>query len=74
MKLFFIKEDSLYKIFKTLEKIPKQKKVMIEIESHNAFFEHERRGKQIKDLITTRNIDAVFICRTEKIKNYFHAL
>jgi hypothetical protein len=74
MKLFFLKDDSLFKIFKTIEKIPRKKKVTIYIDSHNQFFEHERRGKQIKELIISKEIDAHFVCRSEKMKRYFEKL
>ncbi len=38
MKFFFLKTDSLYKIFKTLEKIPAQKAVQIFIDPEHPFF------------------------------------
>jgi hypothetical protein len=41
MKFFFAKTDSLYKIFKTLEKIPSQKAVQMFIDPEHPFFENQ---------------------------------
>ena len=71
MKLFFLKDHSLYKIFKTLEKIPYGKSVHIHIDPEHAFFDNERRGTQIKDLLVKRNLHASFITKTEKAKKFF---
>ncbi|MFA5747994.1 MAG: hypothetical protein WC872_02660 [Candidatus Absconditabacterales bacterium] len=71
MKLFFTKEDSLYKIFKTLEKIPDHKTININIENQHAFFDNERRGKQIKELLEKKHINAFFETKTEKAKYFF---
>lgn len=74
MKLFFLKEDSLYKIFKTLEKVPNKKKVMIVIDENNQFFHDIRRGKQIQQLIEQKNIQAVFVCKSAKTRDYIQSL
>ena len=71
MKFFFVSEDSLYKIFKTLEKIPKWKNVEISIDSHHSLFDNEWWGKQIKDVLDKRQIKAVFVTKTEKSKKFF---
>lgn len=71
MKLFFLKDHSLYKIFKTLEKIPTGKSVHIYIDPEHAFFDNERWGIQIKDLLIKRNLHASFVTKTEKAKNFF---
>ncbi len=71
MKFFFVAEDSLYKIFKTLEKIPKWKNVEISIESHHSLFDNEWWGKQIKDVLSKREIKATFVTKTEKSKKFF---
>jgi hypothetical protein len=44
MKFFFAKTDSLYKIFKSLEKIPPHRKVEIFIDPEHALFDNERWG------------------------------
>lgn len=74
MKLFFLKDDSLYKIYKTIEKAPKNKKIFIYIEVKNQFFLHEWRGKQIKELIDKENIQAVFVTQSEQSKKFFEKL
>ena len=71
MKLFFFADDSLYKIFKTLEKIPRWKEVEISIEPEHSLFDNERRGKQIKDIINKRAINATFMTQNEKCKKFF---
>lgn len=70
MKLFFLREDSLYKIFKTLEKIPKNKKVSLFIDEENQFFSNVWRGKQIKAALEEKKINATFIAKSAKAKNY----
>lgn len=74
MKFFFLKTDSLYKIFKTLEKIPPQKAVQIFIDPEHPFFENQRRGKQLKELITERNLNITFLAEKEKNREYFQQL
>ena len=71
MKFFFLKEHWLYKIFKTLEKIPNKKTIHVYIDPEHAFFENERRSKQIKEILDKRQIAAFFIAKTERIKNFF---
>ena len=71
MKVFFLKDHSLYKIFKTLEKIPRGKSIEIVIEAEHALFENERRGKQIKELLEKREINAVFVTKSEKTRRFF---
>ncbi len=71
MKLFFLAEDSLYKIFKTLEKVPKWKSVEISIDSHHSVFDNEWWWKQIKDVLDKRSINATFVTKTEKSKKFF---
>jgi hypothetical protein len=43
MKFFFTKTDSLYKIFKSLEKIPSHKNVEIFIDPEHSLFDNEWR-------------------------------
>jgi len=69
MKLFFLKDDSLYKIFKTLEKIQTWKKVELYIESDNSFFDNEWRCVQIKDIIEKKKLEVTFVVEGEKQKN-----
>ena len=68
MKLFFFKDDSLYKIFKTIEKLKSAKDVTIYIEPAHDFFHNERRAKQIYDLLEQKNRKPTFIVESEKHK------
>ena len=74
MKLFFFEDDSLYKIFKTLEKIPRWKEVEISIEQTHSLFDNEWRWKQIKEIIEKRFINATFITQSEKCKKFFEKI
>ncbi len=74
MKFFFLKTDSLYKIFKTLEKIPAQKAVQIFIDPEHPFFEHQRWGSQIQELIQTRNLNVTFLAEKESNRRYYQQL
>jgi len=74
MKLFFLKEHSLYKIFKTIEKVPNGRTIYIYIDPEHAFFDNERRGKEIKDVLQKKNLNAFFVTKTEKSKYFFTSL
>lgn len=74
MKFFFAKTDSLYKIFKTLEKIPTGRAVEIFIDPEHAVFENEWRGKQIKDLIDTKKLDTRFTTKNKANREYFQKI
>ncbi len=74
MKLFFLKEHSLYKIFKTLEKVPENRTVHIFIDPEHAFFDNERWWVQIKELLEKKHITAFFITKTDKAKYFFSSL
>jgi len=71
MKFFFLKEHWLYKIFKTLEKVPHKKTVHIYIDPEHAFFENERRWKQIKEILHKREITALFVAKSERTRAFF---
>lgn len=71
MQLFFLKNDNLYKIFTTLEKIPKNSHVQIFIESWNQFFNNNRRSKQIDWILQKRQIEAIFIAENKQQQNFF---
>lgn len=73
MKLYFVKEDSLYIIFKRLEKIQNNKSVQISIDPEHAFFDNERRAKQIKDLIDSKELQAVFIAKSDKVRRFYES-
>lgn len=45
MKFYFAKTESLYKIFKTLERIPPQKAAEIFIDPEHSFFWKSAMGK-----------------------------
>lgn len=74
MKLFFLKEHSLYKIFKTIEKVPNWRTIYIYIDPEHSFFDNERRGKEIKELLQKKNLNTMFVTKTEKSKYFFSTL
>ncbi|PJA48109.1 MAG: hypothetical protein CO170_03700 [candidate division SR1 bacterium CG_4_9_14_3_um_filter_40_9] len=74
MKLFFLKDNSLYKIFKTLEKIPNNKTIHIYIDPEHAFFDNEWWGKQIQEIIKEKSLNAYFITKTDKAKQFFQKI
>lgn len=74
MKLFFLKEHSLYKIFKTIEKVPSGRTIYIYIDPEHSFFDNEWWGKEIKELLEKKNLSALFVTKTEKSKYFFSSL
>ncbi len=74
MKLFFLKEHSLYKIFKTLERVPNGRTIYIHIDPEHSFFDNERWGKEIKELLQKKNLNAFFVTKTEKSKYFFSSI
>ena len=74
MKFFFAKTDSLYKIFKSLEKIPSHRNVEIFIDPEHPLFDNEWRGQQIKDIIERNKIDATFTTKNRKNRDYLNSI
>lgn len=74
MKLFFTKSDALYKIMKSLEKVPKGKHLFLYIDNENSFFSHPWWGKQIDSLLKERWILYTCICKDAKAKSFFENL
>jgi len=74
MKLFFLKEHSLYKIFKTIEKVPSGRTIYVYIDPEHSFFDNEWWGKEIKELLQKKNLNALFVTKTEKSKYFFSSL
>ena len=74
MKFFFAKTDSLYKIFKSLEKIPAHRNVEIFIDPEHSLFDNEWRWLQIKDIIEKNQIDATFVTKNKKNKDYLESI
>ncbi|MFA7298585.1 MAG: hypothetical protein WC010_02975 [Candidatus Absconditabacterales bacterium] len=74
MKLFFLKEHSLYKIFKTIEKVPNGRTIYIYIDPEHSFFDNERWGKEIKELLQKKNLNGMFVTKTDKSKYFFSSL
>lgn len=74
MKFFFAKTDSLYKIFKSLEKIPSHRNVEIFIDPEHALFDNEWRWQQIKDIIDKNKIDATFVTKNKKNRDYLNSV
>ena len=74
MKFFFAKTDSLYKIFKSLEKIPRNRNVEIFIDPEHSLFDNEWRWQQIKDIIDKNKIDATFVTKNKKNRDYLNSV
>ena len=74
MKFFFAKTDSLYKIFKSLEKIPAHRNVEIFIDPEHSLFDNEWRWWQIKDIIEKNQIDATFVTKNKKNRDYLQSI
>ena len=74
MKFFFLKTDSLYKIFKALEKIPSHRDVEIFIDPEHNLFDNEWRWQQIKEIIDGNQIKAVFVAKNKKNREYFQSV
>lgn len=74
MKLFFTKSDALYKIMKSLEKVPKGKHLFLYIDNENSFFSHPWWWKQIDSLLKERGVSYICVCKDSKTKNYFENL
>lgn len=70
MKLQFDKKDSIYKIFKTINKIPSYRAVTIFIDGQNPFFRNQRWGKQIMELIEQHHLQATFISSSKDAHAY----
>ena len=74
MKFFFAKTDSLYKIFKSLEKIPSHRSVEIFIDPEHSLFDNEWWWQQIKDIIDKNKIDATFVTKNKKNRDYLNSV
>ncbi len=70
MKLFFLNNDTLYKLFTTIEKVPKKATIKIFIESENQFFNNPRWAKQITWILVERWLDATFVTENEQQKAF----
>ncbi len=74
MKLQFDKKDSIYKIFKTINKIPSYKSVTIFIDSQNPFYRNQWRGKQIMELIEQHHLQATFMATSRDANEYLTSI
>lgn len=74
MKIFFQKDHSLYKIFKTLEKVQDGKSIHIYIDPEHILFENEWRGKQFQEIFERKHINAFFITKTDRARLFFQQL
>lgn len=74
MQLSFNRSDSFYKIFKTFEKIPDNKKLLIHIHPENQFYNNTRRWEQLMQLLEGKNISFEFISNTNNTKEYLEQL
>lgn len=74
MHISFSKQDSLYKIFKILKKVPPYKQVTISIEKNHELFQHKRRAQQLVELLNQHHISATFIVKNAEQEEYFSAV
>ena len=74
MRVQFDANDSIYKIFKTIRKIPSYRSIKIFIDPAHEFFTNDRWGKEILESLSKNNIDATFIVKDLKSKRYFEDL
>ena len=74
MKFYFAKTESLYKIFKTLERIPPQKAAEIFIDPEHSFFENQRWGKEALNIIKNRNLNITFLAEKPSSRTYFQQI
>lgn len=74
MKFYFAKTESLYKIFKTLERIPPQKAAEIFIDPEHSFFENQRWGKEALNIIKNRNLNITFLAEKPSSRIYFQQI
>lgn len=74
MKIFFQKDHSLYKIFKTLEKVQDGKTIHIYIDPEHILFENERRWKQFQEIFERKRINAFFITKTDRARLFFQQM
>ena len=74
MKFFFAKTDSLYKIFKSLEKIPSHRSVEIFVDPEHSLFDNEWWWQQIKDIIDKNKLEVVFVTKNKRNRDYLDAV
>lgn len=70
MKIQFERQDSFYKITKTIEKIPDHRKVIFSIDPDNNFFANDWRWQQFRELCESKQLDYVIKTTNTKTKNY----
>jgi hypothetical protein len=70
MKIQFDRQDSFYKITKTIEKIPDKRKVIFSIDPDNNMFVNDWRGQQFHELCTSKNLQYTIKTTNIKVKNY----
>ena len=73
MKLIFWPKDTVYKIFSSIQKLPRGKKVSILIKKWNPFYENIWWWKQLIQVLKDKQIDFIFIC-DEDTERYFISL
>lgn len=73
MNIYFLKDDSLFKIFKTLEKVSQGKTIQVHIAHDNQFFDNIWRGKQIAELCEKKDLDVTFVVTSQRQVRYCEA-
>jgi hypothetical protein len=70
MKIQFERQDSFYKITKTIEKIPDKRKVHFSIDPDNNMFANERWWQQFRELCESKELDYTIKATSSKVKHY----
>lgn len=70
MKIQFERQDSFYKITKTIEKIPNKRKVVFFIDPDNNIFANDWRGQQFRELCESKELDYQITIANSKVRNY----
>jgi hypothetical protein len=70
MKIQFERQDSFYKITKTIEKIPDKRKVIFSIDADNNMFVNDRWWQQFRELCESKELDYLIKATSTKVKNY----
>lgn len=70
MKIQFERQDSFYKITKTIEKIPNKRKVNFTIDPDNNLFANDRWWQKFRELCEAKELDYQITITNVKIRNY----
>jgi hypothetical protein len=70
MKIQFERQDSFYKITKTIEKIPDKRKVIFDIDPDNNMFANDWRWQQFRELCESKELEYIIKATNTRVKSY----